>query len=87
MKNHNIYIYIYIDKLSRGEENNIRTAHTSTRPLKKNIEVCFAFIVFMIILANLEINYQFLSLSLSWTYYRDRVSLIIKFGLNKNNFI
>ena len=26
-----IYIYIYINKLSRGEENNIRTAHTSTR--------------------------------------------------------
>ena len=29
MKNHNIYIYI--NKLNRGEENNIRIAHTSTR--------------------------------------------------------
>ena len=28
-----------------------------------------------------------LSLSLSWTYQRDRVSLLVKFGLNKNNFI
>ena len=28
-----------------------------------------------------------LSLSLSWTCQRDRVSLLVKFGLNKNNFI
>ena len=28
-----------------------------------------------------------MNLSLSWTYYWDRVSLIVKFGLNKNNFI
>ena len=28
-----------------------------------------------------------MSLSLSWTYQRDRVSLIVKFGLNKNNFV
>ena len=54
---------------------------------KKNIGVCTAFIVFMINLANLEINYQRLSLSLSWTCQRNRVSLIVKFGLNKNNFI
>ena len=43
----------------------------------------------MINLANLEINYQYLSLSLSLslscTYYRDRVLLFVKFGLNKNN--
>ena len=56
-----IYIYIYINKLSRGEENNIRTDHASTWLLKNNFEVCFTFIVFMINLANLEINYQFLS--------------------------
>ena len=30
-----IYIYIYINKLSRGEENNIRITHTSTWLLKK----------------------------------------------------
>ena len=60
-KNHKfIYIFIYF-LLSRGEENNIRTAHTSTRLLKQNIGVCFTFIVFMINLATLEINYQFLS--------------------------
>ena len=41
----------------------------------------------MINLADLEINYQRLSLSLSWNYQRDRVSLLIKFGLNKNNFV
>ena len=86
MKNHKIYIF----KQSRGEENNIRRAHTST--WLKNIYiyiyigVCFTFIVFMINLANLEINYQCLSLSLSWTCWRGRVSLV-KFGLNKNNFI
>ena len=28
-----------------------------------------------------------LNLSLSWTCQRDRVSLIVKFGLNKNNFV
>ena len=33
--------------------------------------------------ANLEINYQYLSLSLSWTCLRDRVSLLVKFELNK----
>ena len=63
----------------------MRRAHTSTR-LKKYIGICFTFIVFMINLANLEINYQCLSLSLSWTCQRDRVPLLIKFGLNKNNF-
>ena len=57
MKNHNIYIYIYINKLRRGEGNNIRIAHTSTRLKKKNIGVCFTFIVFMLNLANLKINY------------------------------
>ena len=45
----------------------------------------------MINLANLKINYQYLSLSLSLslscTYYRDRVLLFVKFGLNKNNFV
>ena len=61
MKNPHIYIYIYINKLSRGEENNIRTDHASTWLLKNNFEVCFTFIVFMINLATLEINYQFLS--------------------------
>ena len=28
-----------------------------------------------------------MSLSLSWTYQRDRVSHFVKFVLNKNNFI
>ena len=28
-----------------------------------------------------------MSLSLSWIYQRDRVSLLVKFGLNKNNFV
>ena len=28
-----------------------------------------------------------MSLSLSWNYQRDRVSLLIKFRLNKNNFV
>ena len=57
MKNHNIYIYIF---LSRGEENNIRRAHTSTW-LKKKKKSLHGFY------SNLEINYQFLNLSLSWT--------------------
>ena len=35
----------------------------------------------------LKKNYQHLNLSLSWTCQRDRVSLIVKFGLNKNNFV
>ena len=37
---------------------------------KIKIGICIAFIVFMINLVNLEINYQRLSLSLSlnWTY-------------------
>ena len=35
----------------------------------------------------LKKNYQRLNLSLSWTCKRDRVSLIVKFGLNKNNFV
>ena len=41
----------------------------------------------MINFANLEINYQYLSLSLSWTCLRDRVSLLVKFGLNKKIII
>ena len=28
-----------------------------------------------------------MNLSLSWTYQRNRVSLIVKFGLNKNNIV
>ena len=60
MKNHKIYIFL--NKV--GEENNRRRAHTSTW-FKKNIGVCITFIVFMINLANLEVNYQRLSLSLS----------------------
>ena len=28
-----------------------------------------------------------MSLSLSWTCYRDRVSLLVKFRLNKNNLV
>ena len=64
MKNHQIYIYIYIYiyKQNIGEENNIRRAHISTQFKKNNIGVCFAFIVFMINLAIVEINYQCLSL-------------------------
>ena len=34
---------------------------------KKKFRVCITFIVFMIKLANLKINYQRLSLSLNWT--------------------
>ena len=82
MKNHKIYIFL--NKV--GEENNRRRAHTSTW-FKKNIGVCITFIVFMINLANLEINYQRLSLSLSQTCQRDRISLLIKFGLNINNIV
>ena len=59
-------IYIYIYKQSRGEENNKRRAHASTL-FKIYIRVYTAFIVFMINLANLKINYQHLSLSLNWT--------------------
>ena len=81
MKNHKIYFF----KQSRGEENNRRRAHTSTQIKKEEEEeVCTTLIVFMINLANLEINYQFLSLTLSWTSYRDRVSLLIKFGDRKS---
>ena len=66
MKNHKIFIKK--KKQIRGEENNKRRAHTSTRLKKKKIiGVCTAFIMFMINLANLEFNYQRLSLSLSWT--------------------
>ena len=57
-KNHKIKFFFF--KQSRGEKNNRRTAPT----LKKNIGVCTVFIVFMINLTNLEINYQRLSLSL-----------------------
>ena len=35
----------------------------------------------------LKKNYQHLNLSLIWTCQRDRVLLIAKFGLNKNNFV
>ena len=28
-----------------------------------------------------------MSLSLNWTYQRNRVSILVKFELNKNNFI
>ena len=35
--------------------------------LKKKKGICIAFIVFMINLENVEINYQRFSLSLSWT--------------------
>ena len=65
MKNHKIIFFL---KQSRGEENKRRRAHTYTQLLKKkNIGVCTAFIVFMINLANLEINDQLLSLNLSLT--------------------
>ena len=40
MKNPSVYIYIYINKLSRGEQNNIRAVHASTRLLKFFFEVC-----------------------------------------------
>ena len=60
-----IYIYIYINVV---EEKKITEEEFITLPdFKKNIGVCTTFIVFMINLANLEINYQRLSLSLSWT--------------------
>ena len=65
MKNQKNRFFFFLQ--SRGEENNIRRAHTSTQ-FKKYIGVCFTFIVLMINLANLEINYQCLSLSLSLTY-------------------
>ena len=63
MKNHKIIFFL---KQSRGEENNRRRAHTSTRLKKKG--VCTAFIVLRINLANLETNYQRLNLSLTWTF-------------------
>ena len=64
IKNHQIKFFF---KQNRGEENNIRKTYTSTRLKKKNFGVCITFIVFMINLTNFEINYQYLSLSLSWT--------------------
>ena len=54
MKNQKNRFFFFLQ--SRGEENNIRRAHTSTQ-FKKYIGVCFTFIVLMINLANLEINY------------------------------
>ena len=62
MKNHNIYI-------NKVEEKKI-TKEKLINLLgfkKEYIGVCTTFIVFMINLANLKINYQRLSLSLSWT--------------------
>ena len=57
-KNHKIYIFF----LNKVEEKKI--IEEQLLRLKKNIGVCTVFIVFMINLANLEINYQRLSLSL-----------------------
>ena len=67
MKNHKINFFFFL-KQSKREENNRRRAHTYTQLLKKkNIGVCTTFIVFMINIANLEINDQLLSLNLSLT--------------------
>ena len=58
-KNHKIKFFFFLNKVEEKkiiEEQLLR--------LKKNIGVCTVFIVFMINLANLEINYQRLSLSL-----------------------
>ena len=65
MKNHNFFFF----KQSRGEENNRRRAHTFTQLKKKKKKLGFArlLIVFMINLTNLDINYQCLSLNLTWT--------------------
>ena len=70
MKNHQIYIYIYIYFFfffNKVEEKKITWEElVPLLGFKKNIGVCFAFIVFIINFANLDINYQCLSLSLSW---------------------
>ena len=87
MKNHKILLLFFIFIFYKVEDK--KKTKEELIPLfdlkKKNIEVCTAFIVFMVNLVNLEINYQrlSLSLSLSWTCHRDRVSLLIKFGPKK----
>ena len=76
MKNHNIYIYIY-NKVEKKKINFFfykveekKIIKEKLIPLlgffkKKKKRVCTVFIVFMINLANLNINYQCLSLNLN----------------------
>ena len=66
IKNYKIIFFFFLNKV---EEKKI--TEDELIPLfgfkKKNFGFCTTFIVFMINLTNLEINYQYLSLSLSWT--------------------
>ena len=62
-KNHKINFFNKVEEKKITEEEFIPLLG-----LKKKKKVCTTFIVFMINLANLKINYQHLSLSLNWTY-------------------
>ena len=69
MKNHKIIILFYfIIFFNEVEEKKITEEELISLPglkkKKKKIGVCTTFIVFMINLANLDINYQYVSLSL-----------------------
>ena len=63
MKNHKIIFYLF-NKVEEKKiiEEQLIPLHSA---LKKKIGICIAFIVFMINLENVEINYQRFSLSLS----------------------
>ena len=66
MKNHKtIFFFFFLNKVE--EKKIVEEKLIPLLGFKKNIRVCTTFIVFMINLTNLEINYQRLSLSLSWT--------------------
>ena len=52
-----------------------------------NVKNCENFRGFGYIYIYIYIQMIMMSLSLDWTCQRDRVSILVKFGLNKNNFI
>ena len=64
MKNHKIKFLNKVEEKKIIEEEFIPLLGLKK---KKKKEVCPTFIVFMINLTNLKINYQHMSLSLSWT--------------------
>ena len=66
MKNHKLLLFFF----NKVQEKKIKEKELILLldfKKKKKIRVCITFIVFMIKLANLKINYQRLSLSLNWT--------------------
>ena len=63
MKTHKIIFFNKVEEKKVTQEEFIPLLSLK----KKNVGVCIAFIIFMINLTNLELNYQHLSLSLSWT--------------------